>query len=62
MGRLTIAALSLLLFAGPGFAEDGPLVGKPLPALELSHSLQGEAWSPNDLEGTVVLLDVFQLG
>lgn len=40
----------------------GPLVGKPLPALKLSHPLQGDAWSQQDLLGSVVVLDVFQLG
>ena len=61
MRRLVTASLVVVLCT-PGFAKDGPLVGKELPALELSHSLQGDAWSPEDLRGSIVLLDVFQLG
>ena len=43
-------------------AQPSPLVGKPLPELELSHPLQGDAWSPGKLLGSVIVLDVFQLG
>ncbi|KAF0244486.1 MAG: hypothetical protein FD180_2447 [Planctomycetota bacterium] len=49
-------------FAAPAFADDGPLVGKPLPGIAISHPLQGEAWMPADLKGQIVVLDLFQLG
>ncbi|GEM_PF-598517 len=43
-------------------ALESPLTGKPLPELELSVPLQGEAWRRADLLGKVVVLDVFQIG
>jgi hypothetical protein len=53
----------LLVFSlAPALAAGGPLVGKPLPGLSLSHPLQGAAWSTEDMKGMVVVLDVFQLG
>ena len=58
--------LSLLLAAAlaapPPTPGAGPLVGKPLPVLQLSHTLQGDAWTQADLLGSIVVLDVFQLG
>jgi len=51
--------LATALAAPPGV---GPLTDKPLPELALSHSLQGDTWSQTDLLGSVVVLDVFQLG
>lgn len=57
------ASLALVLAAPAAFAGgDGPLVGRPLPELKLSHPLQGDAWSEKDLLGSIVVLDVFQLG
>ena len=43
-------------------AEPGPLVGKPAPRLEISHPVQGAAWSQGALLGSIVVLDIFQLG
>ncbi len=43
-------------------AQASPLLGKPLPKLDLSHSVQGQAWTPSGLRGRVVVLDLFQLG
>jgi hypothetical protein len=60
--RLHAALLFAFACVVPGFAEDGPLVGQPLPAIEISHPLQGDAWTPADLKGQIVVLDVFQLG
>ena len=54
---------SLYLSANDSMAaEKGPLVGKPLPRLELSHALQGSAWNQDQLLGTVVVLAFFQRG
>ena len=61
----TALALTLgaLLLAGSVHAGgDGPLKDKELPELKLSHTLQGPAWSPEDLKGSIVLLDIFQMG
>ncbi len=43
-------------------APKSPLLGKPLPDLPISHPVQGAAWSHEDLLGSVVVLDIFQLG
>ncbi|MFQ5844185.1 MAG: hypothetical protein ACE5JG_04275 [Planctomycetota bacterium] len=55
-------AVFVLLFAGAALAAESPLLGKPLPEVRLSHAVQGAAWSQEDLKGSVVVLDVFQLG
>ena len=60
---IIIIALGALLLVAPAYAGgDGPLLGKALPKLELAHTLQGPAWSPEDLRGSIVLLDIFQMG
>ena len=60
LGALLLAAL---LLDAPAYAGgDGPLKDKELPALKLSHALQGPAWTPEDLKGSIVLLDIFQMG
>ena len=61
MHRPAALFLSLAL-AAPSLADDGPLVGKPLPAIVISHPLQGDAWTPAELKGQIVVLDLFQLG
>ena len=58
-GSLVLAALLALPLAAQ---RQSPILGKPLPALELSHALQGEVWSAPDLRGKIVILDVFQIG
>ncbi len=55
---LTLVMASSIVAA----AEPGPLVGKPSPRLEISHSVQGEAWAQDELLGSIVVLDIFQLG
>ncbi|MEZ6196125.1 MAG: TlpA disulfide reductase family protein [Planctomycetota bacterium] len=56
-------ALVLTLAPTPLAAQrKSPILGKPLPELALSHSLQGEAWSAEGLRGKIVVLDVFQVG
>ena len=47
---------------GLALAQGSPLLDRPLPALELAHPLQGRGWSPADLRGRVVVLEIFQLG
>lgn len=59
---LPLAMAALLTLASGTSAADGPLVGQEQPTLELSHTLQGPAWSQQQLLGSVVVLDVFQLG
>ena len=59
---LLASTLAVTLLATTCFAEDGPLVGKELPQLELSNPVKGAAWSQSDLLGSVVVLDFFQLG
>lgn len=59
MKRVPLFALSALLVAASASADDGPLVGKPLPELSLSHAVQGEPWGAADLLGRVVVLDIF---
>jgi hypothetical protein len=43
-------------------AQESPLVGKPLPKLELAHPVRGALWTQGGLRGRVVVLDFFQLG
>ncbi len=61
--------VTLLMLAVAGFctpasvaAQESPLLGKALPRLALSHPVQGDAWAQDDLLGSVVVLDLFQLG
>jgi alkyl hydroperoxide reductase subunit AhpC len=59
--------MSLLLRAAAALAtlapaDESPLLGKPLPRLELSYSLQGQPWSTQRLRGRVVVIEFFQLG
>jgi thiol-disulfide isomerase/thioredoxin len=42
--------------------QESPLLGKPLPRLELGRPVQGQAWSQASLRGRVVVLDFFELG
>ena len=56
---VSVAALSAPALA---LAQPGPLVDKPLPPLDLSHALQGDEWTPASLRGSIVVLDIFQLG
>jgi hypothetical protein len=51
-----------MLSAAVATAAESPLLDKPLPEMKLSHTVQGAAWSQEDLKGAVVVLDVFQLG
>ncbi len=60
--RSWIVAAGLAIVAGPASAQESPLLGKELERLELSHPLQGDRWTLDDLHGSVVVLDVFQLG
>lgn len=59
---LWAAAFAALVGAQAAAAEDGPLVGKPLPELQISHPVSGEAWTQADLLGSVVVLDLFYVG
>lgn len=56
---MLLAAAIPFVLAGD---QESPLLGKALPKLELAHSLQGTAWSPEDFVGQVTVLDFFQLG
>lgn len=43
-------------------AQESPLIGKECPKFEVSHPVQGPAWKLGDLSGSIVVLDLFQLG
>lgn len=61
--RLVYSLLFASLLATALSAQSqSPILDKPLPALALSHTLQGEAWSQESLKGKIVVLDVFQIG
>lgn len=60
--RLFLPTLLTALLSASLFAQQSPLLDKALPALALSHSLQGDAWSQESLKGKIVVLDVFQIG
>ena len=62
MRRSFSIALGLALACSVALAGDGPLKDKPLPELKLSHTLQGAPWSQEDLKGSIVVLEIFQLG
>ena len=53
--------LVLTLAAAP-LAQTSELIGGPLPEVALSRAVQGAPFGPEELAGTVVVLDVFQLG
>ena len=54
--------LTLAITRALASPQESPLIGKPLPRLELAHPLQGSPWSMPGLRGRVVVLDLFQLG
>ena len=54
--------LLVILAAVPARSEDSPILDRPLPAFELSRALQGPAWTHADLAGSIVVLDLFQIG
>jgi hypothetical protein len=51
-----------LTLAGVIEAQQSPLVGQPCPKFDVSHAVQGPAWQRDDLLGSIVVLDLFQLG
>ena len=59
---LLVGALICCSLGNPASAQNSPLIGKPCPEINVSHSLQGEAWKREDLIGSIVVLDLFQLG
>lgn len=60
MSLLPIVLLAFTVL--PAAADESPILNKALPAFELSHPLQGDAWQHADLKGSVVVLDLFQVG
>ena len=62
MQRFTLVLALVTASSLDAAAEPGPLVGKPAPRLEISNPVQGVAWSQDDLLGSIVVLDIFQLG
>jgi thiol-disulfide isomerase/thioredoxin len=63
MPRICLTLIVVLALVSALSAQsESPILGQSLPALELSHPLQGEAWSAETLKGKIVVLDVFQIG
>ena len=58
--RLGLAVLMLSTVANA--QDDESLVGTPCPEFALSQPVQGAPWQKGDLVGSIVVLDLFQIG